>query len=171
MENVSMILQTKITNNVDTERNLAWAGKNGVSVGAGETIVLDGAYPSECHTPKKREMFEYEWEHGFISVVIITDMSVSRKKQDNTIKDNVKMVKEGEKTLASEKDIKERTTPLDQRDPYMFDRDPKAKRDNQNTIPLSKENTHDPFTNKQQNDNTTVVRGQTNNLNSTFERV
>lgn len=99
-----MICQTKVTNNTDKNRDLVWAGKNGVAIGAKETIVLEGLYPSECPTDKKKELFMYEVEHGIVSAVLVTDLSVHRLKQDPKIKERASEVCRG--NIITDKNIK-----------------------------------------------------------------
>lgn len=87
-----MIQKTKITNNLDQERILKWAGRAGVSIGPMETITLEGAYPSACMDDKKKKVFEYEYNQGMFKATLITNMSVSRRKQPEHIKENIRKV-------------------------------------------------------------------------------
>lgn len=92
-----MIQKTKITNSFNEERMLKWAGHAGIAVGPLESIILEGAYPSACRDKKAREIFEYEYNKGMFKAVLITDMSVSRRKQPEHIKENIEDVIENQK--------------------------------------------------------------------------
>lgn len=88
-----MIQQTKIINNLNEERILKWAGKAGVSIEPMGTVVLEGAYPSQCRDKKAAEIFEYEYENGMVKATIITDMNVSKRKLPEHIKANIEKVR------------------------------------------------------------------------------
>lgn len=96
-----MIQKTKIINNLNKERILKWAGKAGVSIGPMETIELDGIYPSACRDNKAYKIFEYEYNQGMFKAAIVTDMSVSRLKIPDHIKENIEKVVETQKVEAN----------------------------------------------------------------------
>lgn len=87
-----MKTKTKIINSFNHSRKLRWAEPSAVSIGPREEKILEGFYPSECRSDWKRRLFKREYEKGYFKAVLITDMSVNREKQPDSIKKNIEYV-------------------------------------------------------------------------------
>ena len=67
--------KTRVTNLTKHARRLPWLGIPTDWFGAGETKDVAGVYPLACLSRKGQ--FEYEVEHGMVSVSLITNMPVT----------------------------------------------------------------------------------------------
>jgi len=84
-----MILQTQVKNNVDATRNLRWAGVKGVSIAPGETIIIDGGYPTACRNNQCVKQLQAELDQELIEVSLVTDMKVKKIVEPKTVKEEI----------------------------------------------------------------------------------
>jgi len=84
-----MILRTKITNLQETSDAFTWLNRNVGLVAPGQTVVLEGSPDRYLSNASNYALFEKARLAGYIKVVLETDLSVHRLKQDETMKENV----------------------------------------------------------------------------------
>jgi len=71
-----IILNTRITSKVDYERRLLWVRNMGIFLKAGESVVVDGAYPTAIESDGLRSSFQNDINHGLIDIELITSLPV-----------------------------------------------------------------------------------------------
>jgi hypothetical protein len=77
-DTMPLILQTMITNKVNQDRTMRWAGTRGVFVPGGESVIVEGAYPTACRTTAGLKALEAEIEQGLTSIQLVTNIDVVR---------------------------------------------------------------------------------------------
>jgi hypothetical protein len=73
---MAIVLQTLVKNLLKTDRKIPWIDKKGAYCAGGESIVVEGAYPSACTSPAKAQVMQTELDQGLIEVALITNMAV-----------------------------------------------------------------------------------------------
>ncbi len=74
----TVFAQTKITNMTKSARLLRWVNNGGEYLSAngnpGDTVIVDGLYPSACKADIQRPSAYYDVEQGLVSVELITNL-------------------------------------------------------------------------------------------------
>lgn len=75
---MSIIQQTMIKNCLTQDRRFRWAGKAGLHIKGGETVIVEGAYPTACKSSQCVKELEAAIAQGVVELTLVTDMAVAR---------------------------------------------------------------------------------------------
>lgn len=74
---MAIILQTMITNKLNQDRKVRWAGARGLHLPGNKAVIVEGAYPTACNNAQAARQLAEEVRQGWVELTLITNLNVA----------------------------------------------------------------------------------------------